>query len=58
MKTVNFILNQLGFIVAVGAAVFVYQGYVSLSFEFFVILSMILLTILFASQAVYRNLRK
>ena len=57
-KTLNFILNQAGFIVVVVAILLVYYGIFELTWKFALIIGLGLLGILIASQAVYKSLKK
>ena len=57
-KVLNFILNQAGLIVVVVAILLVYYEIFELTRKFVVIVGLILLGILIASQAVYKSLRK
>ncbi|MCH7597711.1 hypothetical protein IID27_01540 [Patescibacteria group bacterium] len=56
MKILNFIFNQLGFIVVLSAVALVYFNIIALSVDFFVILTIILLAILILSETIYANL--
>ena len=58
MKILNFMFNQLGFIVVLSAVVLVYFNAVALSVDFFVILTIILLAILILSETIYANLQR
>ena len=58
MKILNFMFNQLGFIVVLSAVVLVYSNAVALSVDFFVILTIILLAILILSETIYANLQR
>ena len=58
MKILNFIFNQLGFIVVLSAVALVYFNIIALSVDFFVILTIILLAILILSETIYANLQR
>ena len=58
LKTLNFILNQAGFVVVLGAILLVYYEILELTWKFALVVGLILLGILIASQVVYKSLRK
>lgn len=58
MKTLNFILNQAGFVLVVVAILLVYYGIFELTWKLALVVGLILLGILLVSQAVYRSLQK
>ena len=57
-KALNFILNQAGLVVVIVAILLVYYQIFELTWKFVVIVGLILLGILIASQVVYKSLRK
>ena len=57
-KTLNFILNQAGFVVIVLAILLVYYNIFELTWKFAIVLGLTLLGILITSQAVYKSLKK
>lgn len=57
-KILNFIVNQAGFVVAIVAILLVYFGVFELTWKFILIVGLILLGILIASQSIYKSLKK
>ena len=58
LRAMNFVLNQLGFVVVVAAALLLYYDRIVPSWEFFTILALLLLATLTASESIYRSIKK
>ena len=57
-KALNFILNQLGLVVVVVAAILIYYDILPLTKEFALIVCLVLGAVFIASQLTYRSLQK
>lgn len=58
LRALNFILNQLGFVVGIAAVLLLYYHRVAPSWQFFIALGLLLFAILLASKSVYHALKR